>query len=371
MAQNKKIKIALVGKKHSDGGAERVLSNLSFAFERLGYEVHVIVTVNDVTYPYAGKLFNIGLLRDSSNSFFNRINRFLALRKYIRQEKFDIIIDFRTRVNGLYEFMVYKFAYVSPIKIQTVHLGKFSNYLLEQKWLSKLIFKKFDKIICISEKQKEAVEKTLGFTNLALIYNPIDITNIQQLKSEKPEIDFKYIIAIGRFAKAKQFDKLIPAYSQSELPKQNIHLVILGQGEEEELIKKMQSESEYSDKIHLMGFKKNPYKYISNSQFIVQCSSVEGLPMVLLEALACETPIVAFDCPTGPSEIVIDGINGILVENQNFENFIQSMNKMVSDKDFYKKCKSNTLDTVQKFDISVIEKQWKNLIEELTEKRLT
>lgn len=370
MTQNKKIKIALIGKKHSDGGAERVLSNLSFAFERLGYEVHIIVTVNDVTYPYAGKLFNIGLLRDSSNSFLNRINRFLALRKYIKQQKFDIIIDFRTRVNGLYEFMVFKFAYVSHIKIQTVHLGKFSNYLFDKKWLSNLIFKKFDKIICISEKQQEAVKKSLGFDNLALIYNPIDIAKIQKLKEEKLNIGFEYIIAIGRFVKAKQFDKLIQAYSVSDLPEKNIHLVILGQGEEEGLIKHTQSLSEYSDKIHLLGFQDNPYNYISNSHFIVQSSFVEGLPMVLLEALACETPIVAFDCPTGPSEIVIDGMNGILVENQNFKEFTQSLNKMINDEDFYKRCKSNTLKTVQKFDISVIEKQWATLIDELVTQKL-
>lgn len=361
----KKRKIALIGYSFSTGGAERVLSNLTFVFDKLGYDVHTIIMIDRVSYPYAGKFLNIGALRNSSNNFFNKINRFRVLRKYIREQQFDAIIDFRFRVNDFQELMIYKLAYKAPVMIQTVHLGNFISYLFDKKWLSDLVFKKFDKIVCIAQKQKEAVEQKLHFKNLTLIHNPIDIQKIHSLKNEEINIDFEYIIAVGRFYEIKQFDKLIEAYNNSLLVESGHHLLILGEGPEKEYLQKNINKLGLSGKIHLIDFQENPFKYMAKALFLVNSSLMEGLPMVLLESLACETPIIAFDCPTGPSEIVINQKNGILVENQNFDALTNAMNTLYSDRELYNHCKSFALESVRKFDVSVIEKEWEVLLDEL------
>lgn len=360
-----KRKIALVGYSFSTGGAERVLSNLSFVFDKLGYEVHTIIMIDKMSYPYAGKFYNIGALRNSSNSFFNKINRFWMLRKYIREQQFDAIIDFRFRVNDFQELMIYKFAYKAPVLIQTVHSGEFKSYLFDKKWLSRLVFKSFDSIVCISEKQQEAIQQELGFNNLSLIHNSIDIQQIQQLKKEEVGIPNNYIIAVGRYFEVKQFDQLIAAYSQTQLVDDTIHLIILGEGPEKEKLQSSIDTLHLSDKIHLVDFQENPYKYMANALFLVNSSLKEGLPMVLLESLACQTPVLAFDCPTGPSEIIVNYKNGILVENQNFDALISAMNKLYLDKNLYNSCKSFALESVAKFDVRVIEKKWEVLLNQL------
>lgn len=364
----KKHKIALVGYRHNFGGAERVLSNLSFVFDKLGYEVHVIIMIDDVSYPYAGTLFNVGALRSSSNSFLNKINRFWALRKYIRKQKFDAIIDFRFRVNDFQELMIYKFAYKANVLIQTVRSGYFKNYLFRSRWLSRFVFKNFDKIVCISERQMKAVQDTYDFDNLTLIYNPIDIQKMKNQKNDS-SLNYEYILAVGRFDKVKQFDKLIETYSKSVLPESDIHLVLLGDGPELDKIQNKIKEVNLSDKIHLEGFLPNPYGYMKNALFLVNSSYVEGLPMVLLESLACETPVIAFDCFTGPSEIIMNNKNGILVENQNFEQLKYAMNELYLNKNLYNECKAFTLKSIQKFDSLVIEKQWEDLLQELLTKK--
>ena len=98
------------------------------------------------------------------------------------------------------------------------------------------------------------------------------------------------------------------------------------------------------------------------AKIVVMSSSVEGFPMVLLEALNAGTPVVSFNCPSGPSELIIDGENGLLVENQNFEALITAMDKMHTDQVFYKHCKSKTQSTIQAFSKETVMAEWIKLL---------
>ena len=88
----------------------------------------------------------------------------------------------------------------------------------------------------------------------------------------------------------------------------------------------------------------------------------EGLPNVVLESLACETPVIAFDCSSGPREMILDKENGLLVANQDIEKLAEGMNLLVEDENLYRYCKQNTLQSVQSFSISTIGKQWLDLM---------
>jgi N-acetylgalactosamine-N,N'-diacetylbacillosaminyl-diphospho-undecaprenol 4-alpha-N-acetylgalactosaminyltransferase len=161
----------------------------------------------------------------------------------------------------------------------------------------------------------------------------------------------------------KQFDKLIDAYSNSILSNQNIHLVLLGDGEQISILKALVKQKNIEEKVHFLGYQNNPYKYLRNAKFFVLSSQNEGLPNVILEALACETPVVSFDCLSGPSEMISHKQNGLLVENQNVQKLTQAMNLFVEDEKLYTTCKENALQSTSPFSIENIGKQWLDLID--------
>src|SRR5690606_11054420 len=109
------------------------------------------------------------------------------------------------------ELLIYKLLY-KRIRVQTVRSGVYYFYLFKNKWLSKYVFKNFEKIICISEKQKKRIEEELGFTNLTVIPNPTNPERVERLKEEPLDINFPFILAVGRLTHEKQFDSLVEAY---------------------------------------------------------------------------------------------------------------------------------------------------------------
>jgi N-acetylgalactosamine-N,N'-diacetylbacillosaminyl-diphospho-undecaprenol 4-alpha-N-acetylgalactosaminyltransferase len=229
------------------------------------------------------------------------------------------------------------------------------------KWhfLAKRIYSNALGIVTVSEKIKDKISNEYGYKNVNTIYNPIAINNILSQSDQQNELDFDYIISLGRMDDAvKQFDKLIMAYAESNLPIKKIKLVILGDGLLRNELQKHVRMHNLEDLILFLGWQQNPFIYMKNAKFTVLSSKNEGFGTVLIESLACATPVVAFDCLSGPSEIIQDRKNGLLVENQNFEKLTQAMNLMIEDVALYQTCKQNAVASVQQFSLENIGRQW-------------
>ncbi|WP_304198366.1 glycosyltransferase [Flavobacterium alvei] len=357
----KKQKIALIGFSLTRGGGDKVMANLSIFFENNGIEVHTIIILDGVTYPYSGKLVNLGLLKDESNGFANKYKRLLFLRKYLKENDFDFIIDFRPRTKTLQELIISRLIYKTKT-ILTVHSFLIDYYMPKSKWLTKLIYNQNYATITIVDSVKNLIENLYQLKNVTTIHNPINLKEIVEKCKEEITIDFQYIIAVGQFeSPVKQYDKLILSYSKSILPSKQIHLVILGRGDQEPL-RNVASDNHVLEYVHFLGFDANPYKYIKKALFLVLSSLNEGMPNVILESLACQTPVIAFDCPSGPREMIIDEQNGLLVENQNLEKLSEAMNRLFLDQELYTNCKKNALASIQQFSLDTIGKQWLNLM---------
>lgn len=359
----KEYNICLLSDQLAGGGAERCAANLSIFFHNNNCKVTHVVIVDRIEFEYKGEIFNLGKLKDKSNSIFNKLKRLLVFNNFLKENNFDYIIDFRYKRFAIQEFILARFIFNTKL-IVTIHNFVLEWYFPKYNLLAKSIYNKA-KIVTVSDMIKEQIVSKYNYKEVETIYNPIILEKINSLKNEAIPINDDFIIAVGRLQSVKQFNVLIKAYSKSELIKRNVKLIILGEGEEKANLEALIHSLKLTDFVLLLGFQQNPYSYIKRAKYLVLTSKNEGFPMVILESLACETPVISFNVPSGPSEIIKDKINGLLVENQNVDLLIQAINNLFLDTNLYNICKKNTLKSLESFTINQIGKNWLNLFNRL------
>ena len=226
----------------------------------------------------------------------------------------------------------------------------------------RFIFKELH-ILCVSKGiANEIMSYKLSKFNPEVIYNIFDFIIINKLSlSSIDNCDFDFILSIGTLSKRKNFSLGIDVFYELSKKNKDLHYIILGDGGlKDELLRKI-STLNLLDKIHILGFDKNPYRYIKRSKCLVLTSLSEGLPTVLVESLILGTPVVSTNCPTGPDEILYKCRNLSLVDiNENmtciFERKIQNFLDLNYTADDIKK-----LSDIERFNPSNILIKWEKL----------
>ncbi len=354
--KDKKIKIGLIGDSFAGGGAEKIHALLSIYFKKKGLDVHNCIFSDKVFYEFDGSLLNLGKIKPNSSSFLRKRARLFRFYSFVKQNDFDAIIDFRMRPSFLFEFMVSKCIYPKNTYYYVLS-GVLSFYFPKSNFLSKIIYKN-RKITTVSDAIEKAIIKK-GYANqVRNMFQPFDFSAINIMKNDFNS-ENNYILAVGSMnSDIKQFDKLITTYSKSILPQKNIKLLFLGDGHLKDNYIQLTKALNISHLVSFKGIVQNPFPYYKNAIFTVLCSKNEGLSNAIVESLACETPVVSFDCFSGPREIIINHYNGILVEDQQFERLVEAMNLMMTDTNLYQTCKQNAVRSIEKFSIEIIGSQW-------------
>lgn len=358
----------------SNGGAEKVACDIADMLSKNNNMYIAVMNLEKNSYETDINIINLNVKRN----FFGIINGIKKVKKIKKIYKIDTTISFLIHANLINVFSKYKDKTI--ITIHNIISRQNKGKIIEK--LHVISCKKADKIVAVSEgiKQDQIKKFKLNKDSIDVIYNPCNIEKIIELSNEKfndNEIYTKnYIINIGRLIPQKNQEELIKKFAKISKKYEDLKLLILGEGflknSLEELTKKLNLE----EKVIFLGFVKNPYKYIANAKAFVLTSDYEGLPTVILESIACKTPIVSYDCFAGPREILYDKekidydydkkINkikenefSILTDSNNFENSVLKVLKNNKYKNYISKNYNNIL---YRFNFENIAKRWEEII---------
>ncbi len=360
MSKYSHIKVCIVTISLAKGGAERSTAILSQMLAAQGFDVHLVTLTNAIDYPFAGKLFNLGELKDQQNSTISRFKRFKQLRKYLMHEQFDLIIDNRNRQSGLKELYYLNYIYRKQRVVYVTHSYKIDQYFPKQKIVARIMVKRAVKIVSVANMVTEAINTSFSTKKSITIYNPIPEFKTSDSPSPFAE---KYIIFLGRLVEnVKNFSLLLEGYKASKIAETNIHLKIMGDGPDESFIREKITALGLEKTVTIVPFTPEIQPYVANAEFLALTSHYEGFPMVLIEALSQQTPVVSVDCKSGPNEIITQGENGLLVPNYDAEALGDTFAKMINEPEFLLHCKSNALQSIAHLKTEHIAPQWTKLI---------
>jgi glycosyltransferase involved in cell wall biosynthesis len=193
---------------------------------------------------------------------------------------------------------------------------------IAKRWLllaaKRLLYPLADGITAVSSGVKHDLMARLGIAEdrIRVVYNPVVGPELLRLAAEEADRRLigppPTILGVGRLVPAKGFDTLIHAFALVRRQRE-AKLVILGEGPLRPDLLKLAEELGVAERVALPGFDKNPFRYMARCSVFVLSSRFEGLPGVLIQAMACGAPVVSTDCSAGPGEIIDPDRDGVLV----------------------------------------------------------
>ena len=239
-----------------------------------------------------------------------------------------------------------------------------------RKFFWKIFSNKISAVTCPTEITRKFLINENIF-NKEILYTLRDpIINMREyLLKKKEKLSYKnlekedYIIGIGRLTKQKNFSLLINSFKEIQNSHKNLKLVILGEGEEENKLKKIVNKLNISDKVLFLGYQKNVYKFLINAKCFILSSLWEDPGFVLIESIISNTSILSSDCPNGPKELIKHKQNGFVFSNNDAHSCEKQISSFLKDKKDLKEILYNNLKMSKMFSLYNHQKNFKNIIE--------
>ncbi|WP_272694363.1 glycosyltransferase [Providencia sp. PROV036] len=353
----------------SGGGAEAVCVNLANGLVCNGWQIDlVILNIHNEKY--------LKLLSSKVNLIVLNVDhaRFspIPLLKYIQKQKPEKILTFNYELTVLVVILRSLFRF--PTKIIARNINTLSKKRQQYNgWWNKFIVKPLiDHFYCKADhiiNQCQAMRDDLltVFPQLkdqtSVIYNPV-AKQVEEYNNEdciSPTIKQDYLLCIGRLEKQKAFHFAIQAFAELVKVHPKLRLKIIGQGSLENSLRQLTIKLKIENSVDFEGFQENVIPYYLGARATLLTSIHEGFPNVLIESISLGTAVVAFDCPSGPNEIIEEGKNGYLVEYMSIDSLIKSCNRIL-DNDINSKL---IISTAQKYNSRSIIEQYSNILSSL------
>jgi len=355
-----KTKIAIISHALGGGGAERFGGLLSFILTDLGYDVHNIILNEPQDYDYSGSLLNLGKMYRNVPEWKRKFLKMMALRSYLKDHNINTIIDNRPR-SLLFREWVTKQVFGNRKMYFLIQNYNLKNYLPKSVFLAKWFYGNAEKFICVSKAIEAKVRDLYHFKNTVTIYNPTNL--VPKDIPDATGIPENYILFFGRFdEKAKNFTLMLEAFSVSAIYKKGYTLILMGEGPDEHSIRSEVGKRNLDDYVKIIAYQKNPFSIVKKAKYTILTSRFEGFPLSIGESLAVGTPVISVDCKSGPSEVITNKENGLLIENHNPEAFAKAMNLLIDNKELYQHCKNNASKSVAHLSLEAVSKRWQQIL---------
>ncbi len=319
---HKKINITFMLPNLNAGGAERVMSFVAKEIDKDKFYVTLVIVGHerDASYDVSGiKVIYFGKPRV--------INGVISIFSYIKNNRPDIVVSAIEHLNTVVAYISLFYPKIKFVAREVNVLSVLHNLdkptFNPYEILYKNRFRYFDAIICQSKDMLEDLMKHYKIhpDKPVIINNPI--TDGFIVKSFRPINNTLQLITVGRLAKQKGYDRILMALSQLKIA---FHYTIIGKGPEQEHVYLWINEFNLKEKVTHVEFTSNVSDYLAKSDIYLQGSYVEGFPNALIESCAVGTPVIAFKAPGGLNEIIVEGVNGYVAENEKeFLNHIYSI----------------------------------------------
>jgi len=385
------------------GGAERVVSYLT---QRLPEDMKKYVVLHDakkVDYDHEGELIDLDLnLPREHHLLFEIFRGSWRLKKVKEKHRFDTSVSFLSKSHhlNLFSHALSGSNEKTILSVRNFQSVKFrdSLYGVVAKTIIKLFYNRADIIVTVSKGVKADLVKNFDIEEdkIEVIYNPCDLEKIRRLskeeisQSEQKKIfhDHKVVMNVGYLGPQKGQWHLIRAFKEVKKEIPDAKLVLMGKGEFESYLKDLTEGLGLDDDVIFLGYKHNPFKYLSRSDVFALSSLFEGCPNVVLEAMGCGSPIVSTDCNSGPREILApttdfreeaEGVEyaeyGLLTPTCDGRHYdakdpltteekilARSIVEMLDDEELKKRYREASMERVKDFDLPSIINRWRSLI---------
>ncbi|WP_038565323.1 glycosyltransferase [Draconibacterium orientale] len=355
MSEVESNKIALFVYNLEHGGAEKVSTLLCNELFSRNFEVELwVINYRETSLS---KELNKQVPIVNLNKKHTR-NAFFPLLKTIWKRKPESILVFHTEL-AILVFLVKKIFFIKR-KVIVRNINTLSHFFQNSgnvlrnfitSKLTELALKDCHKIVAQSKGMCEDLVKSFNIDSnkIETIFNPaLTIGSITKDNHEQKKLENEFLY-VGRLNAQKGLTYLLRAFAIALRTNSNLHLTIVGEGEEEPQLKTLVKELGLTLQVSFEGFQTSTISYYLRAKATVLTSLFEGFPNVLVESISLGTPVIAFDCPSGPKDIIVQEVNGILVEHKNIIEFAKALLRVANNDVMFKK--SNIIDSASKFSV--------------------
>lgn len=366
---------------YNPGGMERVLLNkVSYLVREKGWNVTIVTTDQrgrPPFYPFPEEIrmidLGINYADDNEKNVLLKINGYLKRRK-VHKRKLAALLD-KERVDIVVSLYPSESSFIPELKdgskkVLELHFCKFFRLQYGRNGLLGLIdrlrtkqdekiARRFDKFVVLTNEDKEYWG---AMPNIEVIPNAA-----MPMGNNLSDGSAKRVIAVGRLDYQKGFDRLIQAWGivQQHETFKDWTLDIFGQGEWKKMLQNMIDKAELNKHTHINKPTNAIGKEYANSSLIVMTSNYEGFGMVLVEAMACGVPAIAFDCKCGPKDIIKNGTNGLLIANGDINGLAEAMMKLMGDESLRSKMSAYAREVANIYSEEKVMQKWISLFENM------
>lgn len=297
------MKFAFVLTNLAGGGAEKAILKLAAALTGRGHSAEVVILEGRIDHAVPPGVELHALTEGISRGWLGKRLAALRLRRALGTKgRFDLIVStlpFADEVAILARLPRHWCRIANTLGAEVDKLASRSPAKSRRRLSRYRRLYGSRPLIAVSDGVAEDLRTRLGASHVATIPNPFDFAAIRRAATADFRPERPYVVHVGRFSPQKRHDLLLDAWARVATDRE---LVLLA--DPDTALQAMIDERGLTERVRIAGFQANPYPWIAHADLLVLCSDHEGLPNVLIEALACGTPAISTDCPSGPREIL-------------------------------------------------------------------